>query len=80
MCYQKYPGLVKPRLYLMVLQRLKKKKESATAVVTTRSKSKKTIDGVRKWSNGKRGTQTVAGGADIFSEENTFAGVIFGRK
>ena len=29
----------------------KKKKESATAVVTTRSKSKKTIDGVRKWSN-----------------------------
>ena len=29
----------------------KKKKELATAVVTTRSKSKKTIDGVRKWSN-----------------------------
>ena len=36
------------------------------------------IGGVRKRSSGKGGKYTAGGGADIFSEENPFAGVSFG--
>ena len=50
----------------------------AAAVVATRPKSGKSIGGVRKIASGKRGKYTPGGGADIFSEENPFAGVSFG--
>ena len=53
-------------------------KTLAAAVVATRPKSGKTIGGVRKRSSGKRGKYTPGGGADIFSEENSFPGVSFG--
>ena len=58
----------------------KQNKELAAAVVATRPKSGKSIGGVRKRSSGKKGKHTAGGGADIFSEENPFAGVSFGGK
>ena len=53
-------------------------KTLAAAVVATRPKSGKSIGGMKKRSGGKRGKHTPGGGADIFSEENPFAGVSFG--